>query len=340
MKLFFAALLAGFILITNSYAQDGSFNNLSAESFTKGAGVNDYYGWGKTVNNLIDPRPNSSSGGAFIINAHQGLTFSAHSVYGGIRFYNQSYPGGPLDPNNGATMVMSITGNNVGVGTTTPYGKLHVYQNTVDQPGLVIQGNCINVDANQHYIAMTLDGDYGNASGNYSQIRSYSNLYGGWGSQLAFFTTQSGVANTINERMRIDANGNVGIGTTNAQGYKLAVNGNVIAEEIKVKLHTNWPDYVFKPVYKLPPLSEVKQYIDKNQHLPEIPTAAEMTQNGIDLGDMNTKLLKKVEELTLYMIEKDKEITELKQQEAINKLQQKQIDELQKQVKAMLKTKQ
>ena len=107
---------------------------------------------------------------------------------------------------------------NVGVGTTNPQSKLHLYQNTPDEAGLIVQGNTINADRAQHYVAITLDGDYGNATGNYSQIRSYSNLYDYWGSRLAFFTTSSSAANTLAERMRIDANGNVGIGTAAPEG--------------------------------------------------------------------------------------------------------------------------
>jgi hypothetical protein len=77
-----------------------------------------------------------------------------------------------------AVQKMVIDGNgNVGIGTTGPQSKLHVYQSAVDAVGFVLQGNTINTDNLQHYIALTLDGDYGNATGNYSQIRSYSNLY-------------------------------------------------------------------------------------------------------------------------------------------------------------------
>ncbi|MGY3214782.1 hypothetical protein [Mucilaginibacter sp. HD30] len=97
--------------------------------------------------------------------------------------------------------------------------------------------------------------------------------------------------------------GNVGIGTTDPQGYKLAVNGPAVATSMKVKLQANWPDFVFRKEYELPTLTEVKTYIDKNQHLPDMPSAEEVHQNGLDLGEMNRLLLKKVEELTLYLME-------------------------------------
>lgn len=101
--------------------------------------------------------------------------------------------------------------------------------------------------------------------------------------------------------------GFVGIGTTNIpSGYKLAVAGNIITEKIKVQLQQNWSDYVFNAGYRLRPLPEVEKYIQQHHHLPEVPSAAEVEKNGLDLGDNQATLLKKVEELTLYLIEQNK----------------------------------
>src|SRR6266508_965375 len=99
---------------------------------------------------------------------------------------------------------------------------------------------------------------------------------------------------------------NVGIRTTNPGNYKLAVNGNIDAQDIIVT-NTSWSDYVLRPGYRLRPLSEVSQYIRTNGHLPDIPTEAEVKEKGVSLGDMQAKLLAKVEELTLHMIQQDKE---------------------------------
>lgn len=74
----------------------------------------------------------------------------------------------------------------------------------------------------------------------------------------------------------------------------------------------SWADYVLYETYKLPALSDVEKFINNNKHLPDIPSESEVKQKGIDVGEMNALLLKKIEELTLYMIEKDKEVNELK----------------------------
>jgi hypothetical protein len=103
--------------------------------------------------------------------------------------------------------------------------------------------------------------------------------------------------------------GFVGIGTVSPQ-EALSVNGNIRAKQIKVEI-TNWPDYVFTKEHYLPSLQEVKSYIDQNQHLPEVPSEQEIAKDGLNLGEMNKLLMKKVEELTLYLIEKDNKQKEL-----------------------------
>lgn len=101
--------------------------------------------------------------------------------------------------------------------------------------------------------------------------------------------------------------GNVGIGTTDIGTWRLAVEGKIRAREIKVDNDT-WPDYVFKPNYRLPSLEEVEEHIRIYGHLGNIPSAAEVESNGIELGEMNRLLLEKIEELTLYIIELEEKI--------------------------------
>lgn len=104
-------------------------------------------------------------------------------------------------------------------------------------------------------------------------------------------------------------NGNVGIGTVTPKA-KLAVYGDIFATKVKVT-QTGWPDYVFGKDYHLPEISALEQYISTHQHLPEIPSATEVAKEGLDLGDMNKRLLQKVEELSLYIIQLDKKNKEL-----------------------------
>lgn len=116
--------------------------------------------------------------------------------------------------------------------------------------------------------------------------------------------------------MIMTANGNLGIGT-NRPAEKLVVKGKIIAEEIKVQA-VNWPDYVFKSDYKLTSLAQTEIFIQENGHLPEVPSAKQIEEEGLSVGEMNKLMMKKIEELTLHLIEKEKEIKELKtNQEAI-----------------------
>jgi hypothetical protein len=105
------------------------------------------------------------------------------------------------------------------------------------------------------------------------------------------------------------ATGNVGIGTTNPL-YPLSVNGTIEAKEVRVE--TGWADYVFNPNYRLKPLSEVAVYIKQNHHLPDIPSEAEVKEQGVSLGEMQAKLLAKIEELTLHMIRLENENQQLR----------------------------
>ncbi|MBC7774712.1 MAG: hypothetical protein H7246_04675 [Phycisphaerae bacterium] len=109
-------------------------------------------------------------------------------------------------------------------------------------------------------------------------------------------------------------NGNVLIGTPyHDPGYKLAIGGKVICEELKVQLRGSWPDYVFAKDYKLKSLEEVEAHIKSENHLPGIPAATQMEKEGIEVGDMQKKMMEKIEELTLYVIEINKENKALKQ---------------------------
>jgi hypothetical protein len=129
---------------------------------------------------------------------------------------------------------------------------------------------------------------------------------------------------TPNAKLHVNGTTGILVGGNSARvatGYSVSVDGKLIAEEVKVQLSTSWPDYVFADDYQLMPLEELQKSIQQNKHLPNIPSAAEVTAaNGIDVGEMNRKLVEKVEELTLYILELNKKNKTL--EERLRKLEQ------------------
>ncbi|MBO9203828.1 MULTISPECIES: hypothetical protein [Niastella] len=127
--------------------------------------------------------------------------------------------------------------------------------------------------------------------------------------------------------LRMDQDGNVGIGCHDTKGYKLAVAGTAIFTKVVVK-SLPWSDYVFNTTYRLRPLSEVEQFIKTYHHLPEVLPAEEVEKNGIDVGDNQATLLKKIEELTLYAIEQEKQIRQLREENRDLQLLKKEVEEM------------
>nr|WP_084407172.1 hypothetical protein [Pedobacter panaciterrae] len=131
------------------------------------------------------------------------------------------------------------------------------------------------------------------------------------GTQAVNLAYKNNFKGTVTNQGDLYSLGNVGIGTSDTKGYKLAVNGKIRTQEIKVEA-ANWPDYVFTKDYELSSLKETEQHIKEKGHLPGIPSAEDVKANGVDLGEMNAKLLLKIEELTLHLIEMKKELDALK----------------------------
>ncbi|MEO9804581.1 MAG: hypothetical protein ABJF04_15100 [Reichenbachiella sp.] len=232
------------------------------------------------------------------------------------------------------TVVNDVTlGGNLGVGTEAPTEKLEVLGNAIISETLTTK--------NLNAVEMALSGDF-NVAGNSSVA------------QNAFVGGQMGIGvETPSEKLEVAGNikalgkltgtgveasngtfadqvsvnnllsvaGQVAIGTTDPKGYKLAVAGEMAVAEITVEVEVNWPDYVFKKNYELQPLSEIKSFVEQNHHLPEVPSAKEITNNGMKMGEMNMILLKKIEELTLHLIEKDLQLQQV--MERLSKLENK-----------------
>jgi len=175
------------------------------------------------------------------------------------------------------------TGGNIGIGTVSPQAKLHIFNSS---------------GSGTHYLRLEGHGVDATVG-------------------LQFKSPATNMELTTYQNKMSLMGGNMGIGVLNPDS-KLVVDGTVKSEEVVVQI-VNGPDYVFEEDYKLRTLKETKDYISQNKHLPEIPSAKEMEANGVGLADMNMRLLRKIEELTLYQIElmerlekAEKEIQELK----------------------------
>lgn len=221
----------------------------------------------------------------------------ADNLNSSINFYRGSgYTGGfiTFTTNNGTEQMRIDPNGKVGIGTINPLDKLHV-----------IGSISANTSSSSASNGVTISAGNGNVAGstNVNRLR-----FGGSDANATYFTIQ-GPGNidylTIN-------NGNVGVSTTDTKGYKFAVNGSAIFTKAVVKSYSNWPDYVFNEDYSLTKLDSLENFLKIHKHLPDIPSATEVAQNGIDIGANQGVLLQKIEELTLYIINQNKEIELLK----------------------------
>ncbi len=157
----------------------------------------------------------------------------------------------------------------------------------------------------------------------------------GWRMDVANSKTSQGVGIGL----RVMNTGDVGIGTAEPDS-KLTVKGDIHAEEVKVDLSVPGPDYVFKEGYELKSLEEVQNYIKEHGHLPNIPSATEMEENGIELGEMNMKLLEKIEELMLYTLNQERKIKDQDIQIQLLKKQNQRLLKMEEKINNLIKEKQ
>jgi len=220
-----------------------------------------------------------------------------------------------------------VGGVSAAIGTVTNHalrlnaggtGRVSIY------PGgeVVVGGNAAGAYVNTKLTVETLDNAYGMV-----QVTNTGNAIGSFvGGTSAGFGTYSNTnmrifCNNVSAMFIAAATGNVGIGTNNPDVYRLAVNGSIRAKEIRV--NTGWADYVFERNYKLRALPDLEKFIRINKRLPGIPAASQLKKEGVDISAMQTKMMAKIEELTLYLIEANKTIEQLKQRiEAIERSKQ------------------
>jgi hypothetical protein len=225
------------------------------------------------------------------------LTFAPWGDYTGNKVHQLNFNDGGLFWRTGSqgnswenwrSLVLTDPNGNVGIGTNNPLGKFEIKGPYTGNSQLIINSTASN-----------------------AELRFSSNdvpkgfVWYNFGNDCMAFGRGS-----ITNSLFVNSGGNFGIGTTNPQN-KLDVNGTIHAREVKVDL-TGWSDFVFHPSYQLKPLIEVEKFIKTNGHLEDIPSAAEVEQNGVNVGEMQKLLLQKVEELTLYVIELKKENEQLK----------------------------
>ena len=242
------------------------------------------FGTSNTNRMIIDPAGNVGIG-TMTPNAAYKLDVAGTINATNILVNGQPISGGSSQWATNGTAISYAAGN-VGIGTTTPSSKLGVYN-----PGNkteVIIGNPSTASGGFTSLLMGTSADT-NGFGYIEAVKSSGTAYG----------------DVIISRY----GGNVGVGITQTDA-KLTVNGTVHSKEVKVDLNVPAPDYVFEKDYHLMSLEETKAYIDVNKHLPEVPSAKEMEKNGVQLGEMNLLLLKKVEELTLHLIDQQNKINE------------------------------
>jgi len=211
----------------------------------------------------------------------------------------------PLDNNQGVSiystqqLVFFRNDGNVGIGTTTPSEKLHIVN--ASGPSKMVT---TSTGGPSSIFTERTDGSWcGLSSGLNGSSLIIENgqtftIARALTSETPYSSSYFGDASLLT----IKPDGNIGIGTTDPKS-KLAVDGKIRATEVKVMADVNVPDYVFAADYKLRTLKETQDFIARNHHLPEIPSAAEIGEDGFNLGEMDMRLLKKIEELTLYQIE-------------------------------------
>ncbi|MGY5351075.1 hypothetical protein ACXGQW_00640 [Wenyingzhuangia sp. IMCC45533] len=211
-----------------------------------------------------------------------------------IRFTNSmdssNLDGGFEFTDHTGVSVLRINQYKVGIGKSIPEEKLHVVGKSL-------------IDTGNGYL-IKFDGYQGiETSGNSHWL--HLNRYKNDNVAIGF--------NSLANVYLANGGGKVGIGTSNTGSHKLAVEGSIGAREIKVE-SPNWSDFVFYENYTLPELLKVEKFIQKNGHLKDIPSTEEVIKNGINLGEMNSKLLQKIEELTLYTIAQEKRLNKIEEE--------------------------
>jgi hypothetical protein len=242
---------------------------------------------------------------------------------------------------SGSNIYNSNTGN-VGIGLTNPTVPLDVNGVMRTRSGLIAYGASTGGISPGNLAAYLL----GPSGGDANVI-----IQGNSGSDVAFWLTGApqylmiggqGGSEPAKGAINIDYTGHVGINTTNTSGFNFSVNGTAVFDQVTVEAFSStnpngspWADYVFDKGYQLPSIYSLADYIKANNHLPGIPTSAEVKKNGLDLGATQAKLLEKIEQLTLYTIDLQHQADDLRKQVETLKEENRKTAELQAEIDAI-----
>ena len=235
-----------------------------------------------------------------------GLLLYIHGNQGFLRHLEDE----PFTIGVNETDIMNFTPQGyVGIGTDEPFQMLHVMEGNILISKKPNANNRAPGSVNGSMLfGAVIDNNTPNGRWGIEYVNDNNAGYG-----LNFWQPHGQNQSTVNYRLFLADDGNIGIKTNHPQA-ELSVNGTVLAKAVRVNTSAAyWPDYVFANDYRMMSLSELESYVNENKHLPGIPSASEVEEKGsVDLGEMNTLLLQKVEELTKYIIDLQKQIDELK----------------------------
>jgi hypothetical protein len=210
---------------------------------------------------------------------------------------------------NGVTKLFVRDDGNIGIGTSAPLALFHVDQSNDSR------WNCLMYNGGGGAKILRIKGGWNGGAAPLLQIEANSTVSD---------------YNEDNVIFKVQANGQVGINTTTmANGFSLSVAGKIMTEGISCKLKANWPDYVLGKNYQLMPVQKVDEYISLNGHLPGVPSEKDLKEDGLDLANMQAIHMQKIEELTLYTIQQEKELAKQQQEiAALKTVMEKQQSEL------------
>lgn len=286
------------VRVSNSYTGASSSFGVFSNVINTASGSK--YGFYSQVGNGGESHTNNLYGlYSYISSAASGTHYGVYAdVIGADDYAIYGYnPSGWAGYFNGEGVFLK----NLSIGSELPLGMLNVHDPVNERAEMYITPVATSSgDTSSLFFAEDNDGTFG----------MYW-LYSGFADEMQLFGKAN--ANTYGPHLRVKRNnGFIALGDDFATGYRLSVDGKVACEEVRVELSEAWPDYVFSDDYDLMPLADLQAFIETHNHLPGIPSAEEVEESGLEVGEGQRMLVEKIEELTLYILELRAELETLK----------------------------